>query len=241
MSDDTTESTHPPPRKSCIRCGAKLGERALGVCTECGALNQSYATQHEPMPEVFRSDGTPRCLRPRYFRLIIALVDALVAACIFAICSWFLRDSIMRYYSLLLSVSIAGGVLIGQWVSHQVVGRHLIRLRNHLVLSDFRVCLRCGYRLDGLPDAHRCPECGVAYQRDELRALWIRCLKQSKHIQLSSEEIIGAIRKHAALYRDRTTCIRCGDPLSDGPSRECTECGAANSLELSENEWHELM
>jgi rubredoxin len=31
------------------------------------------------------------------------------------------------------------------------------------------VCAHCGYARDGLPDAMRCPECGISNQREEVR------------------------------------------------------------------------
>lgn len=34
------------------------------------------------------------------------------------------------------------------------------------------VCLGCAYRLHGLPDDYRCPECGTPYNKDDLRDQW---------------------------------------------------------------------
>ncbi len=38
--------------------------------------------------------------------------------------------------------------------------------------SDFTVCLCCGYSLRGLPTEHSCPECGVRFNKEELRQQW---------------------------------------------------------------------
>jgi hypothetical protein len=51
------------------------------------------------------------------------------------------------------------------------------RLRERRFKTDVRgrgyeVCLECGYSLQGLPDIHRCPECGVHYAKDSVRAEW---------------------------------------------------------------------
>ena len=35
-------------------------------------------------------------------------------------------------------------------------------------------CLNCGYNLEGLPEAHRCPECGQEFERGEV----LRVLKR---------------------------------------------------------------
>ena len=34
------------------------------------------------------------------------------------------------------------------------------------------MCERCGYDLRGLPEDHKCPECGQQYDLNKTRALW---------------------------------------------------------------------
>lgn len=42
------------------------------------------------------------------------------------------------------------------------------RLRN----VDYEACLHCAYPLKGLPDLHRCPECGRAYRLYDVKLRW---------------------------------------------------------------------
>lgn len=46
------------------------------------------------------------------------------------------------------------------------VTMHGIRVTIHLT---YPFCIHCGYNLRGLPDNHRCPECGVCYSLEECR------------------------------------------------------------------------
>jgi len=41
-------------------------------------------------------------------------------------------------------------------------------LRKH----EYRVCTECGYLLGGLPEEHRCPECGVEYKMEDINQQW---------------------------------------------------------------------
>lgn len=38
----------------------------------------------------------------------------------------------------------------------------------------YELCLDCGYDLRGLPESHKCPECGQAYTKEHLRESWRR-------------------------------------------------------------------
>jgi predicted RNA-binding Zn-ribbon protein involved in translation (DUF1610 family) len=46
--------------------------------------------------------------------------------------------------------------------------RFYARLRQ----DDFEVCQTCAYSLKGLPNLHRCPECGSVFHRDATRRSW---------------------------------------------------------------------
>jgi predicted RNA-binding Zn-ribbon protein involved in translation (DUF1610 family) len=46
------------------------------------------------------------------------------------------------------------------------------RLKARLKRAGYRMCLWCGYELVGLPDAHRCPECGTNYDIRRVQAAW---------------------------------------------------------------------
>lgn len=56
------------------------------------------------------------------------------------------------------------------WIASHV--RFVRRLR----ALEYRVCPRCAYSLVGLPDEHTCPECGIEYSVESLRAQWKRWL-----------------------------------------------------------------
>ena len=51
--------------------------------------------------------------------------------------------------------------------------RHASRyFRALLVEHDYSLCPECGYTLRGLPEQHKCPECGRAYELGDVRRLW---------------------------------------------------------------------
>jgi hypothetical protein len=55
-----------------------------------------------------------------------------------------------------------------------------VRLKRKLARYRFRLCLWCGYRLRGLPDDHKCPECGMKYHAPYVRHAWRQWVKTGK-------------------------------------------------------------
>ena len=44
------------------------------------------------------------------------------------------------------------------------------RYKRFLAEHAWRVCLRCGYPLNSLPERFRCPECGLSYETTDVEA-----------------------------------------------------------------------
>lgn len=67
-----------------------------------------------------------------------------------------------------------GGLLMlfgaGIWVAaYTRCKRRLAARARH---EQLELCFSCGYELKGLPESHRCPECGARYSKAELIAKW---------------------------------------------------------------------
>jgi len=57
-----------------------------------------------------------------------------------------------------------------------------MKKRYHKRLHKYnnKVCISCGYPLEGLPDEHQCPECGQAYNIERTVYLWTQWIKTGK-------------------------------------------------------------
>jgi hypothetical protein len=53
---------------------------------------------------------------------------------------------------------------------------HRRQTAKHLRANSFRVCAQCQYDLQGSPSCGHCPECGLEYTPDSLRADWSSAL-----------------------------------------------------------------
>ncbi len=50
--------------------------------------------------------------------------------------------------------------------------------RGEVVAADYCLCLECRYPLGALPPVGTCPECGAAYEHEQLRECWKWTLDQ---------------------------------------------------------------
>ena len=62
-------------------------------------------------------------------------------------------------------------VWIGLWVV--VMKWRERRLVRRVIESDRQVCPRCTYDLRGLPNEHKCPECGSTFELEVVRSTWL--------------------------------------------------------------------
>ncbi len=77
----------------------------------------------------------------------------------------------------LITMLVGGVGMLGTWVCFMRPRRKLVkRLREH----SSKLCLRCGYVLEGLPSQHTCPECGVEYDIDNVQREWEKWTKLTK-------------------------------------------------------------
>lgn len=53
------------------------------------------------------------------------------------------------------------------------------RFWRSVISLQYEVCLKCGYKLIGLPDIGRCPECGSQYDKAQLREDWQSWLERA--------------------------------------------------------------
>ncbi len=115
------------------------------------------------------SNGNPRCA-PRFRSLIAgSLMCFAVAYCISEAAMYYFRFSNvirLRLGSLGTLVALTAGL----WF---FFGRQAVHLWKKATLHDFRLCPACGYVLDSSVMDHLCPECGVTYNLDEVRSVWI--------------------------------------------------------------------
>lgn len=68
-----------------------------------------------------------------------------------------------------LGILVYALYLLYMWGGTKIVKR---RFEKRLRRADYLLCPECGYNLCGTASPSRCPECGRAYDRDEVVTLW---------------------------------------------------------------------
>lgn len=71
-------------------------------------------------------------------------------------------------------------VPVGMWYAQ---GRRRQAIGESALTHDGKLCLRCGYALEGLGSGHRCPECGLAFELGETKELWYKWLRRYPPLQ----------------------------------------------------------
>lgn len=67
--------------------------------------------------------------------------------------------------------------------------RHLRRRKKCLIAAKYLLCPRCVFPLTGLPAKGACPECGTAYEQDQVRRSWLRAYPLRKRGQKSAHNV----------------------------------------------------
>lgn len=87
--------------------------------------------------------------------------------------TWPIPDFEVTRNILIAYFAVIAAMLLILAVQYRLYRRRARRAR-------YELCTNCLYPLDGLPDQHRCPECGVEYDRDACRQLWQAWLKETE-------------------------------------------------------------
>lgn len=170
-------------------------------------------------------DGVPMCVRPLWW--LRGWRAPVVSACVGV--SLYTILELVGYVSLgpFFIVLVPTCVLLA--LQHIFRGRYVAALVASAVRCDLRVCLKCGYELQSLPDRHRCPECGLAYVFDDTKEHWKRRLTARARPDgpYASSPHYDREELEAKLPSGRPPrCIRCGYDVSRIPNRECPACAA---------------
>ena len=118
------------------------------------------------LPEGFwRSIGTLRLLlRITSILLILVVLINIASFCRIGAVS-FLSDQSWLH-------CLAGVILLHTCLSIYGMRYAVGRFQRVLVTHSWKICLRCGYVLKGLPANHRCPECNEPYESSTLEKKW---------------------------------------------------------------------
>ncbi len=174
--------------------------------------------------------GIPKCVTPRWIGKRAEFLSGTLVIGLGLLANKWLGLSWNWYQWVLMAVAEFTSVAArGHFYEQRVRA-----LRARLLQHDLSLCLRCGYVLRGLPDEHRCPECGQGYRLADTRQQWEHWLVTTKEpgISFYSRDSLQGALDAIARVRARVNCIRCGARLPDGDLRTCIECGAKNEIDL---------
>ncbi len=109
----------------------------------------------------------PPLVRRFYRRMFLLPVVVPVAL----ITAGLLQDHLPRIGLATFGAIVAAvAVLMGLWLF--AIGQWEKRLVQRLRADDYKLCPRCGFQLTGHEGRCNCPECGTAWDLDEVQATW---------------------------------------------------------------------
>lgn len=113
-------------------------------------------------------DGMPRAVWRALGTLRLVTIGLAVAMCFAMVIVWYgvyTRRSVFSPWLWLLPV----GLVLSGCIIPLLMNR---RFCHYVERSEHRVCTHCGYCLAGLPERHKCPECGCTFEIEHVRSEW---------------------------------------------------------------------
>lgn len=174
--------------------------------------------------------GVPRCLRPLRFNTWIRVGTTIVAVLgMLELLGWCGVPT-----GSIGEVALLGGLAFAETIGRRRKSRFTHRLLANVLEHELAACLRCGYVLSGLPEKHRCPECGTPFDLEQTKLAWERWFATDQFGRISqiSRDSVRDHIEQSRRMRTRRTCIRCGNDLADAEDRVCPECGAKHEIKM---------
>lgn len=95
-------------------------------------------------------------------------------ALIFVFAASLVRSGLWIFVGCMIAVGIS--MLVGQlWIVRVGLRRAVRRARDRVREAEGLICTDCGFVLRGLAEKHRCPECGIEFRAEEVRAFFEAC------------------------------------------------------------------